>query len=103
MAGAYIFSGRRDPEWEVAPELGRGLAQTLASLPRASGPGVRAPPLGYRGVWLREPDGREWHVYDGTVTSTAVPGEHRVDAGRTLERHLWSTAPAGMLPPGLVN
>lgn len=103
MAGAYIFSGRRDPEWEVAPELGRELARGLASLPPASGPKVRARPLGYRGVWLREPGGREWHVYDGTVTSTAAPGEHRVDAGRALERRLLVTAPAGILPPGLVN
>ena len=103
MAGAHIFSGRRDPEWEVAAEIGRELALALAGLPPASGPGVRAPPLGYRGVWLREPGGREWHVYGESVTSAAAPAEHRVDNGRALERRLLATAPADMLPPGLVN
>ena len=102
MAGAHIFSGRRDPEWEVAPEVGRELALALASLPPASGPEVQPPPLGYRGVWLLEPGGREWQVYGAAVISTAASADHRVDAGRALEMRLLATAPEGILPPGLV-
>ena len=103
-AGASIFSGRRDPEWEVAPERGAELAKALAELPPAAGQEMRAPPLGYRGVWLREPSGRAWRVYGGVATAAGAGApEHRLDAGRALERRILATAPGGALPAGLVG
>jgi hypothetical protein len=101
-AGAFIYSGRRDPEWELTQEQGTELARALALLPPIEGPVPVAPPLGYRGAWLRGPGAAEWQLYGGTAVSVS-PGrlEHRMDARREIESRVLATAPAGLLPPGL--
>ena len=104
VAGASIFSGRRDPEWELPPRAGVELAKALADAPPSGGPESEAPPLGYRGVWLREPSGREWWIYGGLVRSASAGAvEYRLDVGRILERRLFATAPPGTLPEGLLG
>jgi hypothetical protein len=61
------------------------------------------PGLGYSGSWLRAPDGREWQLFGSVVK--AVEGKasaHVLDTDRNCERQLLQTAPAGVLPPGLL-
>jgi hypothetical protein len=104
LAGASLFSGRRDPTWEVPPAIGASLVRRFEELPAAGEEEIPKPPrLGYRGSWLRAPDGREWRAY-GRI-AIAVGGtraDRRRDSERDFERRILETAPAGMVPAGLV-
>src|ERR1700730_2840450 len=60
IAGALVFSGRRDPTWPVPAELGRRLEQLWEGLPPWSGERPHPPPLGYRGCKHSAPGGRVW-------------------------------------------
>lgn len=95
-AGAAVFSGRPDPVWPVDPAVGEEIARLAGALPR-TGDTERPeePPLGYRGVWLRAPDGREWSAGCGVVVDG---GGARSDAERRVERAILATAPEGVLP-----
>lgn len=96
-AGARVFSGREDPTWPVPADA----ADAIVALWEKSAParrGPEPPPLGYRGCWLRAPDGRRWQAGGGVVRAD---GEARADAGGAVERAILATAPAGALPPGL--
>jgi hypothetical protein len=99
-AGASVFSGRPDPTWEVDEALGERLAELWADLePTAHAPPA-APPLGYRGVFLRDPSGREWHAAEGVVT---LENERRLDPDRRFEGELLASAPPGVVPPVEMN
>jgi hypothetical protein len=102
-AGARLYAGRVDPSWRVPADRARALLVLWASLP----PSARSHPagagVGYRGCWLRAPDGSSWVVTGGLAaersrSSTAV----RRDEQRAFERALLETAPAGLLPAALV-
>jgi hypothetical protein len=61
--------------------------------------------LGYRGVVVRSPEGGFWLGYDGIVVRHERAGPSRGarawdDSGRTFERAVLKTAPAGLLPAG---
>jgi|SRR4029077_523310 len=104
-AGALIFSGRRDPVWSVAPDVAHELEGIWEPLPVSNSPGlaVSAPPLGYRGCFLRNPDGTEWSAFAGIVTCRSGTGAvSRRDIGREFERAVLATAPAGVLPSDLI-
>jgi hypothetical protein len=97
IGGASVYSGRRDPTWRVPAELGRILEATWAGLPPWSDPRrPRAPALGYRGCWLKAPDGRTWTVFRELV---ALATDDRRDGEREFERSLIASAPDGLLPP----
>jgi hypothetical protein len=96
IGGASVYSGRRDPTWPVPAELGHVLEATWTRLPRWSGPRTRAPALGYRGCWLKAPDGRTWTVFRELVT---LATDDRRDGEREFERSLIASAPDGFLPP----
>jgi len=101
IAGAYIYSGRRDPSWPVSKSLVRKLQKLWETLPLS-----REKPspsgLGYRGTFLRAPENREWLAFNGIVTLTASSGsESRADPNREFERSLLSSAPTGILPSDL--
>jgi hypothetical protein len=105
IAGARLFSGRPDPAWPVAPEVTDKLEKIWKSLPASTpetaSPG--APPLGYRGCFLRHPDGSEWSAFDGIVTRRSGTGvESRRDSGREFERVVLASAPPGILPTDLI-
>ena len=103
VAGASVFSGRPDPTWPVDAEFADRLWQLWNSLPTHDGSLPAAPPLGYRGCFLREETGVEWFAYRGVVKFTSPPhSETRADKERQFERLLLSSAPAGLIPPQLV-
>src|SRR5215472_5493274 len=83
-AGALLFSGRPDPVWVVVPDKAHQLEAIWNSLV-ASKPSTPAspPPLGYRGCFLRHPNGTEWSAFAGVVTRRSGRGaETRSDPNR---------------------
>jgi len=90
--------------WTVERHAATELVAAWPALTERPAPSA-PPPLGYRGVVLRAPDGRTWSAFGGTVTTRsgedAGPGhgEVRDDPGRAFERRLLATAPPGVLPP----
>lgn len=93
-AGAAIFSGRPDPEWEVVAEAAELIVSRWNAAPRAPVLAREPPPLGYRGCWLRAPDGREWRAGRGVV---AFGGESRADVDGAIENSILATAPECVL------
>ena len=103
IAGASIFSGRPDPTWPLDEEAGGKLEQLFDGLQKYEGPTVSAPPLGYRGVFLRDNAGHEWFAYREIVTlKEANRSEARKDTGREFERALVASAPEGLIPSVLI-
>lgn len=103
IAGASVFSGRPDPTWPVDAEFAARLQQLWNSLPSYGGSLPAAPPLGYRGCFLRDEIGAQWFAYRGVVKFTSLPhSETRTDQDRQFERLLFSSAPTGLIPPQLV-
>ena len=107
-AGARLYSGRVDPSWSVPASRGRA----IVALFRTLSPSTRVHPdgggLGYRGCWLRAPDGTAWVVASGLAAqrspgSVAAGDEVREDPRCDFERAILATAPAGTLPPDLVR
>src|SRR3982074_105884 len=96
IAGALVFSGRRDPTWPVPAGVGRHLEQLWSGLPPWSGERPRPPDLGYRGCTLTAPDGRVWAAFREVVT---LANDSRHDSEREFERTLIASAPPGILPP----
>jgi hypothetical protein len=102
IAGAVLFSGRRDPVWSVTPTFARKLVHLWTVLPATGDAMPDPPPLGYRGCFLRRPDGGEWRAYRGVVEGRSDAGrEVRVDHERAFERLLVGSAPPGLLPADL--
>jgi hypothetical protein len=94
-ATALIYSGLRDPEWDVGPEL----AAMWDELPPLTGDAPEAPPLGYRGVALVAGGGARIDVYGGAAVRDRR--ELRADPGRELERAVLDSAPPGLVPEGI--
>ena len=102
-AGASVYSGRPDPTWSLSEEAGSKLQQLFDALEKHDGPTASAPPLGYRGVFLRDDTGHEWFAYREVVTLTeSNRSEARKDSGRQFERAIVSSAPQGLIPAALL-
>ncbi len=102
IAGALIFSGRPDPTWIVPPSVVDELERVWSSLESTAQPLPTAPPLGYRGCFLREEGHRVWFAYGGVVRLEAGRSEWREDNERRFEKTLLASAPPGLLPSGLL-
>jgi hypothetical protein len=99
-AGASLYSGRVDPSWQVKQDAASALVRCIEQLGPAAEVGIPEPPgLGYRGSWLRAPDGREWKLFGGAVQTDTT---RLSDRGRNCERKILETAPAGLLPGRLL-
>jgi hypothetical protein len=100
-AGAWLYSGRRDPVWTAPARVVRQAMEIWEAAPRATAGPPEAPPLGFRGCFLRDPAAREWHAFAGFITLRGGRGtETRLDPGREFQKLLLDSAPAGLLPPG---
>lgn len=99
IGGASIYSGRRDPTWNVGEEVAKKLERIWDSLESWTGEHPTAPPLGYRGCFLRCQTDIEWFAYGGVVTLRTPEGsESRNDRDKNFEKLLLSSAPKGLLP-----
>lgn len=99
IAGARLYSGRRDPTWEISKEVAKKLLELWDALPPSSGAEPSTSRLGYRGVFLRGPGGREWKAFDGAASLSGHGGvEVRIDIAREFEKNLMASAPKDLLP-----
>ena len=103
VCGVSVFSGRRDPLWPVGADEARALLCLWDSLGSYEGEAPSAPPLGYRGSFLRA-GAREWRAYRGAVTLTEGDAtDTRLDPGRRFERLIVAAAPQGAVPPAFLD
>lgn len=99
IAGALIFSGRPDPTWNVSETVVKKLEKIWNRLSGWGDALPSAPPLGYRGCFIKCKPDMEWFAYNGVVTMKTVKGhESRTDKNRAFERLLLDSAPEGTLP-----
>ena len=106
-AGAFIWSGSRDPEWEVSAAdalAAMSIWNRLEVAQRWTRPPSR---LGYRGCWLRGIGAGRWTVEADLVLMAAAAGgevlQARRDPNRSFERTILATAPRGLLPSNLIG
>jgi len=103
VAGAFIFSGRPDPTWEVGEVFVKKVEKIWNGLSEWGGELTSAPPLGYRGCFIICKSDIEWFAYGSVVTMKTVKGhESRMDKNRNFERLLLDSAPEGILPEGIL-
>lgn len=104
-AGAHLYSGRRDPAWNVPERVMKQLLAMWKALPHAGEQKeVHLGGLGYRGSFLKDNDKREWIAFNGLVSlRTGAGTQVRKDAARKFEKLLLSSAPKGLLPEGLIE
>lgn len=103
-AGALLFSGRPDPVWSVAEDTAMRLLAVWEALAPWKGPLPEAPPLGYRGSFLRNEEEQMWRAFGGAVTfASGARSESRRDDGRSFERALLETAPPDLVPQRLLQ
>jgi hypothetical protein len=102
--GVSVFSGRRDPTWQLPASSARRLETLWQQLQPLEGAPPKPPPLGYRGCFASDPAGRLWEAYRGAVALLGPGGrEVRRDPSRAFERLVFESAPPGVLPEGLVE
>ena len=95
-----LYSGRPDPEWELAPGAADALVRLWSGLGAHPDAAVRTPALGYRGCIVRMRQ-EGWPAFGGVVTHrTEQREETRTDPSRDFERAALATAPSGLLPAG---
>ena len=96
-AGVFLYSGRRDPSWDVSPSVAAACVEMFEHLDRTGATVPAQVRLGYRGAWLLAPDGRRWDAFEGVAWSGH---DRRLDTTRAVERTLLESAPEGSLPAG---
>ena len=99
-AGVSVFSGRPDPTWTLSEEVGSELLRLFESFESYEGSAASAPPLGYRGAFLRDDAGNEWFAYRGVVSHSS---DTRKDSARQFERALVASIPEGLIPPAILT
>ena len=99
-AGASVYSGREDPEWDIDEGLAHRLLGLWERLKPWAGKPPKPPGLGYRGVFVSFGDGARFVVYGGAVWFESR-GKIliRRDPGRRFERLILESAPSDTLPP----
>lgn len=81
--------------WPIPLGMAEELLAIWESLPPTDAT-ASPPALGYRGCYVRDPEGRMWTAYHEVVSHSS---ERRRDDERRFERTVLSSAPAGVLPP----
>jgi hypothetical protein len=104
IAGAFLYSGRRDPTWQVSEKVAEALQKLWDGMAPAPGAALDASRLGYRGVFLREAEGREWSAFRGLASLKTRTGiEVRTDTAREFEKRILASAPTGLLPEDITS
>ena len=104
VGSALIYSGRDNPRWQVDASIVEELERIWEALLSTTDLHPAAPPLGYRGCFLKVNDKYEWFAYQGVVTMRKDSGlESRLDTGRKFEKLLLASAPEEMLPPSIMG
>ncbi|MEQ6343012.1 MAG: hypothetical protein M3A44_15535 [Gammaproteobacteria bacterium] len=100
IATALVYTGRRNPSWQIEETCAVQLQQIWDDLEPYLGELSRPKALGYGGCTLRAPGGDQWLVYGDAVSrSRGDSVEVRRDPGRRFEKVLLTSAPAKSLPP----
>lgn len=103
-AGARFYVGRVDPSWRVSDAEARAVVAIWTTLPASDRVHPRGRKLGYRGCWLRAPDGTSWAAADGLVGERAASTSSvRRDDASAFERAVLATAPPGLLPGDAID
>lgn len=104
IATAFVFSGQRDPVWEVSNETMKRLRDLWEILKPFVSSKPSAPPLGYKGCALMHGKGLEYFAYGGVITRRKKNEvESRKDDNRSFEKLLLESAPKNLLPKDLIN
>lgn len=94
---ALVFSGLRDPEWEITPDKAASLIDLWKSSSVTVFEKEKEPVSGYKGCLLISDDGRYWRAFDGIIEySGKGKKESRIDKGRTFEKGIMMTAPGNL-------
>lgn len=99
-ASVLVFSGRRDPQWEIAIETANALMALWHQMEDAPAAMTEIPQLGYRGCTLHRGDQQHWHAYGGIVTSG---NQRKQDSERRFERAILESAAVGLIPRSLLH
>jgi hypothetical protein len=104
VAGASLFSGRPDPVWAMGDAAAREIIRVWETLPVVTTPAVLPPALGYKGVFLRDPDGHEWRAFHGIVETDLHGARNaRADEQRRFENAILASAPPDRVPKNLIG
>jgi hypothetical protein len=104
IAGAFLYSGRRDPTWQVSEKVAKALQKLWDGMAPVPGASPDTSRLGYRGVFLREAEGREWSAFRGLASLKTGTGiEVRTDTAREFEKRILVSAPTGLLPGDITS
>jgi len=103
IAWASVFSGRPDPEWSLDDETLGFVERTWETLKPSLEQQPTSPILGYRGCYIKCPEGNEWFIYK-TFVKLNIKGDVviKYDANMELERKLINSAPKIFRLPSFV-
>ena len=94
-----IYSGRPDPEWELADKDSGYITELWNSFPPADSAPAMPSHFGYKGCLVTSNEGETWYAYGGIISLNKENNkENRFDSGRKFEKFIVSTAPEGILP-----
>lgn len=101
-----MYSGRPDPAWSVSADAAQDFERLWDSLAPSGERAFVAPaPLGYRGCFIKDEDGRHWGCYRGVgkLVRPGLPDQFRLDPERRLEWWIVRSAPQGVLPENVAD
>src|SRR5437868_3120378 len=97
FVGAWIFSGRRDPEWSVDKIFSDSLFSYFDKLPDCEECSLPEK-LGYRGSYLIDNE-KKLETFNGVVKyADSEKTQWKKDAEKKIESLLLQSAPKGVLP-----
>lgn len=70
IARALVFSGRRDPEWELEISIWQQIESLIVTCKFWTGKEIEVPILGYRGCQVNCNDGSKLFIYKNFIKHT---------------------------------
>lgn len=102
IARVFIFSGRRDPEWEVDEPLIQRIGTLIDSCEDDPVSYKEIPILGYRGCLIEYPDNTTLFAYKSHIRLTKNGVTiYKKDIEMRIERIIVDSAPKNLLLPKL--